>query len=244
MSYRGDRARCGPGQGQKFVGNARDLISVTHPDVELVGQTVEEIGPFQNLAMRRTVLAGRGTFDASAQRLASQLHPVTDPQHGQTQIKQPRIALGSRPLVDARRSSREDQPQRVVLPNLVHRNIVPHDLAKHVLLAHAARDQLGILRAEIEHQDPLAGDVGPLRVGRLWMADHHQRPLVCSCRTKTAWIKRLATWDSDVSTDRCPELTVSTVGDRVWSRRRWTARSIRNARIPRDRRDGISRVAL
>ncbi len=126
--------------------------------------------------MRRTVLARGETVDTPAQRLAGQLHAVADSQHRQTQLEQPRITLRRAALVDARRTSRQDQPDRRMFPHLFDRDVVPHDLAEHVLLAHAARDQLGVLRAEVEHQHSLARGLRRLPSGRLRMAAHHQDP--------------------------------------------------------------------
>ena len=39
------------------------------------------------------------------------------------------------------------------------RDVVPHDLAVHVLLAHAAGDELGVLRAEVENEHALGGEI-------------------------------------------------------------------------------------
>jgi hypothetical protein len=44
-----------------------------------------------------------------------------------------------------------------MLSNTLWRNIMPNNLTIHVLFAHAARDQLRVLRAKIEHQNPLVG---------------------------------------------------------------------------------------
>ena len=66
--------------------------------------------------------------------------------------------------VHARRPAGEDQPLRGQLANALGRDVVPHDLAVDVLLAHAAGDELGVLRAEVEHEHALGGEIGWLMV--------------------------------------------------------------------------------
>ena len=70
-----------------------------------------------------------------------------------------RRALG----VDARRAAGKDQPFGRKLADARGRDVVPHDLAVHVLLANAAGDELGVLRAEIEHEHALGGEM-PVRL--------------------------------------------------------------------------------
>ena len=60
--------------------------------------------------------------------------------------------------VHAGRPAREDQPLRRELAHPVGRDVVPHDLAIHVLLADPSGDQLHVLRAEVEHEHSLVGD--------------------------------------------------------------------------------------
>ena len=69
--------------------------------------------------------------------------------------------------VHAGRSAGEDQALRRELADARGRDIVPHDLAVDVLLAHAAGDELGVLRAEVEHEHALGGDLD-LALSRRW----------------------------------------------------------------------------
>ncbi len=80
-------------------------------------------------------------------------------------------------LVDAGRPAGEDDAPGSQLANALGRDVVPHDLAVDVLLAHAPGDQLGVLRAEIEDQHSFVGD----QAGRLGLccsrgAFHAPRP--------------------------------------------------------------------
>ena len=95
---------------------------------------------------------------AAAERLAHELHAVADAEHGDAEIENRRIALRRAVGINARRAAGKDEPFRRELANARGRDIVPHDLAVHVLLAHAARDELGVLRAEVEHEHALGGE--------------------------------------------------------------------------------------
>ena len=66
----------------------------------------------------------------------------------------PRITLGRAFLVDAGWSARQDDPLGGERTDPVRRDVVPDDLAIDLLLTHPAGDELGVLRTEIEHEDP------------------------------------------------------------------------------------------
>ena len=59
-------------------------------------------------------------------------------------------------------------PAGANLADALGRDVVPHDLAIDVLLAHAAGDQLGVLRAEVEDQDFFVGDQSGFDRHSLW----------------------------------------------------------------------------
>ena len=90
-------------------------------------------------------------LDAPAEHVAHVLHPVADPEHGNVQLEDARVAGRRVLLVDARRTAGEDDPLRPLEPLGVDR--VRHDLAVAVVLAHPPRDQLRVLRAEVEDID-------------------------------------------------------------------------------------------
>ena len=105
-----------------------------------------------------------------AQRLAGGLHAVADSQDGNTQFKNPGIGSGRALLINAGGAPRENQPAGSQFPDPLDGQIMPHELRKDILFADPAGDQLGCLRTEIEHQDPLGrrGDRGGIhRRGRL-----------------------------------------------------------------------------
>src|SRR5687767_11977888 len=105
------------------------------------------------MAMGPAELATLGRLNFAAERLTSQLHPVADAQDRNAEGEDCRVALGSAGLVDAGRTARKDQPPRLQFRHAGRREIVTHDLAEDVLLAHSPRNQLAVLRAEVEDQN-------------------------------------------------------------------------------------------
>ncbi len=103
------------------------------------------------------------TLHAAAERLAHELHAVADAEHGDAEVEDGGVALGRAFGVHARWAAGENQPFRGQFANAVGRDVVPHDLAVHVLLADAAGDELGVLRAEIENEHALGGEVECVR---------------------------------------------------------------------------------
>ena len=108
-------------------------------------------------AVGPAVLAGRRALHLAAERLAGQLHAVADAQHGQAEAEDFRIALRRARLVDAGRPAGEDDALGGQLADPLGRDVVPDDLAVDVLLPHPPGDQLGVLRAEIQHQHLFVG---------------------------------------------------------------------------------------
>ena len=107
--------------------------------------------------MRPAILPGWRALHLAAQRLADQLHAIADAQHGQAEVEDFRVAPRRARLVDAGRPAGQDQPLGGQLANPFGRQVVPHNFAVNLLLPHPPGDQLGVLRAEIQHQDLLVG---------------------------------------------------------------------------------------
>ena len=69
-------------------------------------------------------------------------------------------------------------PLRRELADPLGRDVVPDDLAVDLLLPHPPGDQLGVLRAEIQHQDLFVGK--PAHASLLW-----GKPRIIGCSGKT-----------------------------------------------------------
>jgi len=128
---------------------------MAHPDLGVSRHARKQGVGGEHVAGCPTILPGLRLPHGAAQCLACQLHAVADAEHGDAEAKNARITLRGAGFVDARRPAREDDALGVEFADPVGRDVVPHDLAIHILLPHPAGDELGILRPEIEHEHAL-----------------------------------------------------------------------------------------
>src|SRR5258706_13915684 len=94
-------------------------------------------------------------FDATAELLRHRLHSVADAEHWNAQREDGGGRLFGAFLVRRQMTARQDDPPGAGRPY----EIVPHvtrvDLAIHAPLAYAPRDQLGVLRAQVQDKEAL-----------------------------------------------------------------------------------------
>src|SRR5688572_15166753 len=157
---RRDGTRGSLGEGNKIVRDGFDLVAMTHPNVKAVGDSGQQIAGLNHLAASATEFAGRNIFHFPAQNLAGELHPIADAKDGNAKAEDAGIAFRSAGFINAGRPPAENQTLRRVPADLLDGNVVADDLTIDVIFADAAGDELGVLRAEIEHQDALAGARG------------------------------------------------------------------------------------
>ncbi len=142
-------------------------VAVAHPDHALraaLEAREERIVAF-DLEQRPPVLAVVGLLDQAAQPVDESLQAVADAEHGLSQLGDVRVEI-RRPFVQhAGRAAREDDPVGLPGADRVEVDVRGMDLAVDVLLADAARDQLGVLRSVVENENPIALGFGVLRNG-------------------------------------------------------------------------------
>ena len=97
------------------------------------------------------VFAGSGVRDGATECLRHCLKSVADAEHRQLQVQQRRIESRSTVGVDTGRSPGQHQCQRIAGFDFIDRGGVRYDLRKNPRLPDPPGDQLGILRAEIDH---------------------------------------------------------------------------------------------
>ena len=93
-----------------------------------------------------------------------------------------RVALRRAVGIHAGRSAGEDDAFWCNLADTIGRDVVPHDFAVHMLLADSSSDELGVLRAEVENEHALGGEIVLLhcvtlrrnarRLASLWNRDY------------------------------------------------------------------------
>lgn len=100
-------------------------------------------------------LARSCRVDLAIEPLANRLHAVADAENGDAEFEDGRVGLGGAVGINAAWPAREDESFGSEFFNSLGREVVSDKLAEHVLIANAACDQLGGLRAEIEDQNAI-----------------------------------------------------------------------------------------
>ena len=169
VGHAGDRAARRRGHQGEAGRQRRDLVAMAHPDAQHavagVGVRVldagEEPGVPVGADLRVAELPVGAGLDLAALLHRHREHPVADAEDGHAQVphrpRRPQIF----DLVGAGVAAGEDHALHGVLtgigPDPLVADVVRVDFAVDVRLAHAAGDQLGDLRAEIENEDGVMG---------------------------------------------------------------------------------------
>ena len=103
------------------------------------------------------VLAGSGAGDRSAESLSHRLEAVADAEHRHPEVEQRGVQLRRAVGVDAGRAAGQHDGLRVAGLDLLHTGGVRDDLGVHPRLADPSRDQLRVLRSEVDHQHGTGG---------------------------------------------------------------------------------------
>jgi hypothetical protein len=138
---------------------------VAHPHVEVLAlaQLAEWSDGLEDLEAGVAVLPMRRPVDGASEQFGHELQAVADAQHRDAQIEDGAVHERRARLLHAERASRQDDPARREGADLLHRHRAGVDLAIDVQLANAARDQLRVLRTEVENEDLLSVQVGQVR---------------------------------------------------------------------------------
>ena len=140
------------------LGSGHDRVAVGHPD-RLLGRGVGEQLRLGHLHGGAPELGDAGAVDAAAELEGHQLRAVTDAERGNAELEQRRIDARRVVGVDRRRAPAQDQRVRVPGAHRLGRDRVADELGVDAALAHAARDQLRVLAAEVENENgPVAPD--------------------------------------------------------------------------------------
>ena len=127
-------------------------ITVGHPYRLLLGLTGEE-HRLGGLECSPPVLAQARLVDPAAETCRHHLEPVTDPEHRHVGLQQFLVEGGCVVNVHTRRTSGEDDGQRLLREDLLSAPGVRDHLRVQMCLADAARDELGVLGAEVDDED-------------------------------------------------------------------------------------------
>ena len=152
-----------------------DSVAMAHPDVEqavalragMVLDIAQQPGMAARAHLRIAVLALARRGDAAAELRGHSLHAVADAEHGHTEVEHQRVGTWCRGLVHRLRTAGQDHALRREAADRVRRQIPGMQLAVDTGLAHPPRDQLAVLRAEVQDQNAVGMNVCGHRRGLL-----------------------------------------------------------------------------
>ncbi len=99
------------------------------------------------------VLALPGLGDLAAEITRNQLRAVTDTEERHARVVHRSVDVGRAGHVHRGRTTRQDDRPRLACQHLRDRHRARNDLAVDVQLAHTTRDQLRVLRPEVDDED-------------------------------------------------------------------------------------------
>ena len=160
--HHGNRARRGVADDREAGRQFGHFIAMAHPNVERVWRIILNaacqlaVDGF-NLRITEFTLVARANF--AAQVVRHKLHAVADAQNRNAQIKNTGISLIIG-FVNGIRAAGEDDAFRIEGFDFFQRHVERMQFAVNVGFSHAAGDQLGNLRAEVENKDFVLGHGG------------------------------------------------------------------------------------
>ena len=167
IGHGGDRRIIARGDCLESRGHRDDVVAVAHPHVEhaparrvaIVFQRVQQArgGGWPNLCGAE--FAPARALDLAAQLGGHGLHAVADAEHWYAHLEHVARRLQALGVVHRLGAAREDHRPGVKGLDRGRIRIAGVDLAIDAEFAYAAGDQLGVLGAEIEDQDPISVDV-------------------------------------------------------------------------------------
>jgi hypothetical protein len=167
VEHAGDRAARGAGQDVEIAWHLGDLVTVAHPYVEaeqavgvdVVFDAVEQAALADHVNAGITELTQLGTFNLAAQLLGHGLHAVADTEDRYAQVEHRLRAARAVGFVHGLGTAGEDHAFWSEFADRILVHVERVQFAVHTDLTHAAGDQLGVLRTEVEDQDAVSVNV-------------------------------------------------------------------------------------
>src|SRR5271156_4162222 len=153
IAHRGDGARNRAREYLETGRRSEDGIAVRHPSTCFRVDSLEERRFARNIERRRAEFAVLRTHDLAAEIAGHELHAVADAEERDARGQHPRVDAGGALRQRALRAAGENDRRGFAALDIAPRRVVRQYLGIDVCFAHAARDQLRILRAEIQNYD-------------------------------------------------------------------------------------------
>ena len=147
------RAVCGVGGDLETGGSLLNVIVMAHP-ADGGGLHIGEqlaLGVHEHLSL--AVLTLRCTADMAAQQMHHQLAAVADAQHRHTPVEDLRVDRGGILQINAVGATGKDDTLGVLCLDNRQIGFIGIDFTVDIVLADAARDQLIVLAAKVQHDD-------------------------------------------------------------------------------------------
>ena len=148
-----DRAICGMSDGGEAFRHFCHIVNMAHPDDALRWQIFEKRCAGVELGFGLTEFALVGSFNLAAKGVRHELHAVAEAEHWNAELKNATLDLWRAVAVDAVWAAGKDDAFWLFFFDGCEGFVKWHDLAVNNALAHAARNELVVLAAEIDDDD-------------------------------------------------------------------------------------------
>ncbi len=159
------------------LGRRHDEIPVTGPDLQRARDVFEQRHAIDDVDDGVAELPLRRALDRSAERVGHQHHAVADPERGHAEREDGRVRSRRAGLEHAHRPARQDDARGPAPRDLGRGGRRRQNLRIHGEFTQAARDELGVLRTEIEDDDCLMRHGWSENLAIIGRARHRSREL-------------------------------------------------------------------
>ena len=179
VRHRGDRGGRVAGNDLESRRQFGDLVAMAHPHIEqAVAFRIDTVlNVFEQCRMTArthfgiTKLTYGSALDFATELRRHRLHAVADAEHRHAERKH--RSRGARCIALPNRvgAAGENDAARIVLPHEIVADVMRVQFAINAGLAHAARNQLRVLRAEIKNENFVVGHISGMRIKNhgLWV---------------------------------------------------------------------------
>ena len=148
-----DRGVRGGGEDVEAGGRLGDGVPVGHPHLVVLGGLGQECTGGGHGDRGRSVFALVRLGHAAAEGGRHELEAVADAHCGHAEVEHGGVEVRRCGVIDARRATGEHDGHGVLRRELGRGRVVGDDLRVQAGFADASRDELGVLRAEIDDED-------------------------------------------------------------------------------------------
>ncbi|MND89833.1 hypothetical protein D3C80_819070 [compost metagenome] len=167
VGHNGKRAGIGAGNGHEVGRDSGHFVAVAHPHVEQrftgwaqrVFDAANQCAVGGNFHLRVTEFTLVGTLHMAAQLHCHGLHAVAYAQHRYTGGEHVFWRTRAVGFGGAFRAAGQDDAARIEFADLLFANVPGPQLAVNADFAHAAGDQLGVLRTKVQNQNAMLMDI-------------------------------------------------------------------------------------